>query len=76
MLSFFFLLEWFFNHPSMRYGGYVLFGIPLFIFTSSIIEKMSFSKNNLYKCTIFFVALTLVVYNLRNIQRIHKEASL
>ena len=74
MLSFFFLLEWFFNHPSMRYGGYVLFGIPLFIFTSSIIEKMSFSKNNLYKCTIFFVALTLVVYNLRNIQRIHKEA--
>ena len=74
ILSFFFLLEWFLNHPSMRYGGYVLFGIPLFIFTSSIIEKRCFNKNNLYKCTIFFVALTLVVYNIRNVQRIHKES--
>ena len=25
-----FLFEWFFNHPSMRYGGYVLFAIPIF----------------------------------------------
>ena len=37
-----FLIEWFINHPSMRYGGYVLFAIPIFLFTSMFIEKYNF----------------------------------
>ena len=27
LIPLFFLIEWFLNHPSMRYGGYVLFAI-------------------------------------------------
>ena len=32
-----FLVEWFLNHPAMRYGGYVLFAIPIFLYGSSLI---------------------------------------
>ena len=42
-----FLLEWFLNHPAMRYGGYVLIGLPFFIYTSSILDKLNLTKKNL-----------------------------
>jgi hypothetical protein len=36
-----FIFEWFLNHPAMRYGGYVLIALPLFIFTSSILDRLT-----------------------------------
>ena len=69
----FFLLEWFLNHPSMRYGGYVLFAIPIFLLTSSIIEKYKIEKKTIGRLTVFFILLSLVVFNGRNISRIAKE---
>ena len=33
-ISIIYLAEWFLNHPAMRYGGFVLFAIPIFIFTN------------------------------------------
>ena len=44
----FFLLEWFFNHPSMRYGGYVLFAIPIFLVTSVIVQSYKIEKKKLW----------------------------
>ena len=36
LILLFFLMEWFLNHPSMRYGGYVLFALRFyFIFSVS-----------------------------------------
>ncbi len=71
-----FLLEWFLNHPSMRYGGYVLFAIPIFLFTAQLIEKYKISKKALNNLTIFFIFLSFISYNTRNIIRIDKEASI
>ena len=68
-----FFLEWFLNHPSMRYGGFVLFAIPLFIFFSRKMDKLIISKNHVYKITIFILILTMVIFNFRNILRINKE---
>ena len=71
-----FLVEWFLNHPSMRYGGYVLFAIPIFLFFAQIMEKFKISKKLLNYLTIFFIILSLVSYNVRNIVRINKEAKI
>ena len=73
ILSLFFLLEWFLNHPAMRYGGFVLFAIPIFLFFSEQISKYKISKKKLIKGTYYFVIITLIIFNVRNIHRINKE---
>ena len=72
----FFLVEWFFKHPSMRYGGYVLFAIPIFLFTSLGIQKFKININKITKMTMFLIIFSLLVFNLRNIFRIEKEVKL
>ena len=73
VLLFIFLFEWFLNHPSMRYGGYILIGLPFIIFASSVIKYFNLKKNKIYKITIFFIILSLVIFNYRNFVRINKE---
>ena len=57
----------------MRYGGYVLIGLPLLIFSSSIIIKFKISKKKVFNLTVFFVILSILIFNLRNVIRINKE---
>jgi hypothetical protein len=68
-----FLIEWFLNHPSMRYGGYVLFAIPVFLYSSLKIEKYVISKNIIRNITISTIVLSLFLYNIRNVDRIIQE---
>lgn len=74
IISFLFLLEWFLNHPSMRYGGYVLLAIPFFIITSTFLESFNFDKRKLRNTTLTLIIISLVIFNFRNIQRIEKES--
>ncbi len=56
-ILFIFLLEWFLKHPSMRYGGFVLFALPIFIYTSKKIETYEVKKKKnifFYNYFIFF----------------------
>ncbi len=75
LLPLFFLVEWFLNHPAMRYGGYVLIALPIIIFTSSKINKFVIRKDKIYYFSIFFILIGLLIYNVRNIQRLDKEMS-
>jgi hypothetical protein len=68
-------VEWFLGHPSMRYGGYVLFALPIFIYTSRKIETYIISEKKLYFTSIFLILLTLIIYNVRNIKRINFEVN-
>jgi hypothetical protein len=68
-----FFIEWFLSHPSMRYGGFVLFALPIFIFFSEKIEKFDVSKKKMFVSTVLLIVLTLSVYNLRNYSRLDKE---
>ena len=68
-----FLIEWFLNHPAMRYGGFVLIGLPLILFFSSLMSRILISKKNLKNLVIFFIILSIVAFNLRNFIRIDKE---
>lgn len=71
-----FLLEWFFNHPSMRYGGYVLFAIPLFMLTSSYVSKIDINFNKVFKISISLIILSIIIFNFRNILRINHESKI
>ena len=68
-----FFLLWFFNHPDLRYGGYLLvasiFFIPLSVYLSSFYcNKIIINK--------FFIMITLfsvLIFNTINLFRIHSE---
>ncbi len=66
-------LEWFLGHPSMRYGGYVLFALIIFLFTSRIIEYFNVSLKKIYFSSICLIFLTLIIFNTRNVFRLNLE---
>ncbi len=67
------LFEWFFNHPSLRYGGYHLLALIFFIPAAIILSNQDyiFSKN--YKKIKIILIATLVVFASRNVDRILNE---
>ena len=69
----FLILEWFYFHPTLRYGGYhliaLLFFIPIAIFLNRFLIEVSKLKIKVY----FLIILTLLVFSSRNIARIYKE---
>ena len=68
-----FFLEWFLKHPAMRYGGFVLFALPIFIFTSKKLESYKLNKKKALISTVLLIFLTFVGYNVRNAFRLNKE---
>jgi len=68
MLSFI----WFLKHPDLRYGGYVILALLMFIpvsiflsfYSSSLIEK---------KKIIILITLVFIFFNIKNINRIYQE---
>ena len=57
----------------MRYGGYILFALPVFIVTSRYLEKKKIEYGKIYYRSIFLILITLTIYNLRNLDRIINE---
>ena len=66
------LVEWFYNHPSLRYGGYVIFALIFFIPLSNLLLKYEISKNYRSKLIILFF-LVISIFIGRNIDRINYE---
>ncbi len=66
-------LEWFFNHPALRYGGYtiiaLLFFIPLSVYLSNFENKIVNLKRNVS----ILILITLLVFTSKNIMRINSE---
>ncbi len=73
VVIFILLFEWFYNHPALRYGGYCLIASIFFISISLLLEKFSISKKNLIKRTVYLLIITVLIFMLRNINRIHHE---
>ncbi len=72
-IIFILLFEWFYNHPALRYGGYCLIASIFFIAISLLMEKFSISKEKLIKRTKYLIAITILVFISRNINRINYE---
>ena len=72
VLSIFFF-EWFLKHPSMRYGGYVLISLPIFVFMSSYLGSYNYNPFKQLFVTKVLIGLILITFNTRNIIRLDKE---
>ena len=65
--------EWFYNHPSLRYGGFALLALIFFIPVSIRLNQFQFNVLKLKKYIHFILLLTLLVFIGRNVSRINYE---
>ena len=68
----FLLVEWFYNHPSLRYGGYVIFALIFFIPLSNFLSKYKITEYFKLKTFILFF-LVILIFIVRNVDRIFYE---
>ena len=66
-------LEWFYNHPSLRYGGYTLISLLLFIPLSNRLQKFENLINKTKLKFIFLISLVFLIFISRNVNRIYVE---
>ena len=64
--------EWFYNHPALRYGGYQLLCLLLFLPVSNILSSKKNLKNVLFKTNVLLV-IALTIFISRNINRLINE---
>ena len=69
------LFEWFLNHPALRYGGFTLIALSIFIPLSIFIERRLNLNLKLKKKIIFLIFLSFSIFLLKNIERIFEEAN-
>jgi len=76
LLIFFLLLllfEWFYNHPTLRYGGYCIIASIIFLFFAIRLNKYKLDKNKLIKSFNALILITIVIFLGRNLNRIINE---
>ena len=66
------LVEWFYNHPSLRYGGFVIFALIFFIPLSHLLSKYEIFQNFGFKIMIIFFLVSSIFIG-RNVDRIFYE---
>ena len=65
--------EWFYFHPALRYGGYHLIALLLFIPFSIYFENLVNISNKNIKRFKVFIILIFLIFLTRNVDRIYKE---
>jgi len=65
--------EWFYKHPTLRYGGYSLLASLVFLPTSLFLSKSPIEKKTKKKLITTIVVAFLLIFNARNLIRINKE---
>ncbi len=73
LIIFILFYEWFYNHPALRYGGYHLILLLIFLPLSLFIEKKIIFNKYLIKKINIILAIIVLVFLSRNILRINKE---
>ena len=71
-----FLTEWFLKHPSLRYGGFIIFGLIFFVTYSNYMAKYFYQKSKIFFVHALILIIIFGIYNLRNIKRINKEINI
>ena len=66
-------IEWFYNHPALRYGGYHIIALLLFIPISVKLGSSQIELKKYSKICIVLVSLTTIIFLSRNISRIINE---
>ena len=69
-------LEWFYNHPALRYGGYVIIALLFFLPLSRKLALFDNKISKLKKKVILTIILIFFISISRNIHRINHEINL
>ena len=69
----FLTVQWFYFLPTLRYGGYHLIALLVFIPLSVYLSKYSISKSSFKKKIYFMIFLTIVIFLGRNTSRLINE---
>ena len=65
-------IEWFYNHPALRYGGYYIIAILVFIPLSKLLSSFDNTKN--FKIRVACILLlSISIFFYRNIDRLYNE---
>ena len=72
LIIFLLFIEWFYNHPSLRYGGYSLISLLLILPISTFLSTKSQSKNIILKTNILLL-IALIIFLGRNVNRLIAE---
>jgi hypothetical protein len=64
---------WFNKHPDLRYGGYAIVTLLFFIPVSIFLSKFNIKKKKIVNFYAYIILFVLIVFNLKNILRIHSE---
>ena len=65
--------EWFYNHPALRYGGYPLVSLLLFLPIANILSKRNYLNFNIKVRVYSLILITLLIFFTRNLNRLYKE---
>ena len=73
-ILFILFIEWFYNHPSLRYGGYCLLAALIFLPMSILLEKnLNINDKNLKNKFVILIICGLLIFVGRNFDRIDRE---
>ena len=67
------LFEWFYNHPALRYGGYCLIALIIFLFFSIRLNKYKLENLKIQKRINTLILITIIIFLGRNLNRIMYE---
>ncbi len=70
------LFEWFFNHPALRYGGYCVIALIIFIPYSFYLQKINITSKKYSKIALILVLVSIFTFETRNYFRITNEVNL
>ena len=65
--------EWFLNHPSLRYGGYTVVALLIFLPLCVHISNYSMYTEKLKKIIFFLIIIPFLIFFSKNIKRINSE---
>ena len=69
-------VEWFYNHPALRYGGYHILALLTFIPISIKLSSSSLNIRKYTHTTFVLIFITIFVFIGRNINRVIKEVEI
>ena len=67
------IIEWFINHPTLRYGGYSLFALLFILPFSKYLGRNNLKLKILRKKTYLILLIAFSVFIFRNIDRLNEE---
>lgn len=68
-----FLIEWFSNHPTLRYGGYHLIYLCIFIPFSIYLNKKDIDFEIFKRKALLLIIISAVIFSYRNFDRLYFE---